>query len=152
MPIQRKEESLPQKRGPKFLFSTPKRLKLRLNDYFADCDAKNRPYTVTGMCIWLGTTRQTLWNYMNLHKVDQEIVDILTNARAKCELWLEEHMLTGSANTTGCIFSLKNNYGWRDRPEVVIDKDETETVSMLMEKRRAKLASIPEETNESSSS
>ena len=141
MTIQRKE-ILETRRGPKYLFEDPNELRLLVQDYFSTCNETNTPYTITGLCIALGTTRQTLWNYLHLHEVDQEIIDILTEARARCELWLEENMLRGTANTIGCIFSLKNNYGWRDKPDEREKPDESENISMIMEKRRARLADL----------
>src|SRR4051812_2952541 len=113
-------------------FKTPKELQAHINAYFADCDphisthkvlkkkrgkyvavdepyiTHSRPYTVSGLALWLGTNRQTLLNYAGR----EEFLDTIKLAKAKIEAYVEENHLSGYINATTGIFNLKNNYGW----------------------------------------
>ena len=72
-----------------------------------------RPPTITGLAVFLDTTRETLSDY----KENDEFSDSLKAAKAKCENWVEENAMLGKANATFSIFNLKNNYGWKDKTE-----------------------------------
>lgn len=93
--------------------------------------------TVTGLAVYLDTTRDTLMDYENgtyddrdadgnvieLTEVEQEYNDQVakysdTIKRAKQMIYEDtEQQLYKSGASTGAIFSLKNNYGWRDKVE-----------------------------------
>jgi len=88
-------------------------LRERIDSYFADCDAQKKPYTITGLALALGTNRQTLLRYENEYE-DQEIADLIRQAKARCEADVEQRLLTGKGSPAGAIFWLKNNAGWRD--------------------------------------
>lgn len=70
-----------------------------------------RPATVTGMCLFLGITRNTLKQY----KKKDGFSDVIEMAKMRLENYLEEK-LEGNC-VTGIIFNLKNNYGWKDKVE-----------------------------------
>jgi hypothetical protein len=71
-----------------------------------------RPYTITGLCLALDTTRELLLNYQD----KEEYHDTITRAKMKCHNYAEEFLFT-SKNPTGAMFNLKNNYGWKDKNE-----------------------------------
>jgi hypothetical protein len=75
-----------------------------------------KPYTVTGLCVYLGTTRETLREYMDR----EEFVDAIKRAKARIENYVEEGSLTGRLNVIASIFNLKNNFGWKDKQEVEV--------------------------------
>jgi hypothetical protein len=70
------------------------------------------PYTITGLALALGTTRDLLIDYED----KDEFSDTIKEAKAKCHNYAERKLF--EANATGPIFNLKNNYGWKDKTEV----------------------------------
>ena len=90
-----------------------------IDEYFALCDEKDKPYTMSGLANALNMSRQSLINYSK----DDEFFDTIKKARADVEQQLEENALSGKANSTFTIFNLKNNYGWRDTVEVKNDNE-----------------------------
>ncbi|MBR4973292.1 MAG: hypothetical protein IKY45_02375 [Clostridia bacterium] len=85
-----------------------------IDKYFADCDEKGRPYTVSGLAYALGTTRRTLLDYQE----KDDFSHTIKNAKTKIELFNEEMLYSKDVSTTGVIFNLKNNYGWKDKQEI----------------------------------
>lgn len=100
--------------GRPLLFGSVEELQKRIDDYFHYCDRKEKPYTITGLAVFLDTSRQTLINYEGRN----EYFDTIKKAKDQCEAYLEEGMMTNKLNPTACIFSAKNNYGWRDKQEL----------------------------------
>ena len=98
-------------RPPKF--SSVEQLESLIDQYFKACDALQRPYTITGLALYLDTTRETISDY----KEKPEYSDSLKRAKLRCENWVEEGALTNKVNATSAIFNLKNNYGWKDKTE-----------------------------------
>jgi hypothetical protein len=76
-------------------------------------------YTMSGLALSLGMDRRSLVNYANR---DEFFLTIKT-ARAKVEHCIEHLMLTGKGNPAGCIFNLKNNFGWKDTTTLAGDRD-----------------------------
>jgi hypothetical protein len=74
-----------------------------------------RPFTITGLCLALDTSREGLLNYQN-DKSNEKFFDTVTRAKLKCHNYAEELAMT-SRNPTGVIFNLRNNYGWKDKTE-----------------------------------
>lgn len=115
--------------GRPLKFETVKELEEKIEAYFDYCDDtvvkkilnKNqeiiaeitKPYTITGLAEWLGTNRQTLVNY---EKRD-EFFDTIKGAKAKIEACYEERALLGDNSPVVSIFTLKNNFNWKDKTE-----------------------------------
>ena len=74
---------------------------------------QNKPYTITGMAVFLGTTRDLLVDYEKKKKFS----DTIKRAKERCHAYAEESLFIGK-NPSGAIFNLKNNYGWKDKSEV----------------------------------
>ncbi|HJQ07983.1 MAG TPA: terminase small subunit [Candidatus Saccharimonadales bacterium] len=92
--------------------------------------SKQIPYTITGLALSLGTTRETLLEYegeVEGREKSKEYADTIKAAKLKCQNYTELS-LYGTA-PTGPIFSLKNNYGWKDKTEV----DSTNTHNIKFE-------------------
>ena len=77
-------------------------------------DEKLKPYTITGLCNHLDTTRET-WNE---YSKKPEYSDSIKKAKQIVEQYAEEGLLNGTLSTIGTIFNLKNNFGWVDKIEV----------------------------------
>lgn len=71
-----------------------------------------KPYTVTGLAVFLDVDRDTLLNY----EAKSEFFGTIKRAKQRCETYAEESLFIGK-NVSGAIFNLKNNYGWKDRAE-----------------------------------
>ena len=84
-----------------------------IDEYFRDQDLQGRPYTITGLSLKLGMTRQKLIDYTE----KDEFRDAIKRAKERCHEYTEEFLYSGKA-AAGAIFSLKNNYGWKDKTEV----------------------------------
>lgn len=72
-----------------------------------------RPFSVTGLACALGTTRDVLIDYQNR----KEFANAIKMAKQRIEAYAEESLYM-LKNPAGVIFSLKNNYGWKDKQEI----------------------------------
>jgi len=75
------------------------------------------PFTVTGLALALGTSRETLIEIETQRSgYSDDFVDAITRAKLRCQNYAEKQLfLARSAN--GPIFALKN-YGWTDRQDI----------------------------------
>ena len=103
--------------GRPLKYKSVKSMQEDIDKYFAECDEKQKPYTVSGLAYALGTNRQTLINY----EEKDQFVDTIKSAKAKIERFNEEMLYNKDVSTTGVIFNLKNNYGWKDKQEIEAD-------------------------------
>jgi hypothetical protein len=70
-----------------------------------------RPYTVSGLALWLNTTRRTLLDYQE----KDQFSHTLLMAKQRIENYGEEKLFDPNAPTNGVKFSLSNNWGWADK-------------------------------------
>lgn len=77
-----------------------------------------RPLTIGGLAVSIGMCRESLLNYAK----DEEFFSTIKKAKDIVHAWAEERLFAGG-QVAGCIFNLKNNYGWVDKTEV--DKNTT---------------------------
>lgn len=76
---------------------------------------EKKPYTVTGLALWLDTTRRTLLDY----QLKDRFTHTITRAKQRIENFAEECLYDPSKPTKGVIFSLSNNSeGWTDKATV----------------------------------
>lgn len=94
-------------------FKTVEELDKKIQAYFAECEEKEKPYTISGLALALDVDRKTIVNYSN----KEQFFPTIKKARAKCENYAEEQLFVGR-NTAGIIFNLKNNYSWKDQQDV----------------------------------
>jgi DNA-binding Lrp family transcriptional regulator len=125
-----KIENTPKKHpgGRPLKFQSPEELQEKIDAYFESCHEKvtettksgsikeytiqSRPYTVTGLAVYLDTTRDVLIDYQNR----DEYSNAIKKAKAKIHNYAEEYLYNGK-NVAGGIFVLKNNFGWKDKVE-----------------------------------
>jgi predicted transcriptional regulator len=100
--------------GRPLKYTSVEEMQKDIDQYFAECDEKNKPYTVSGLAYALGTTRRTLLDYQE----KDDFSHTIKSAKAKIELFNEEMLYNKDVSTTGVIFNLKNNYGWKDKQEI----------------------------------
>ncbi len=100
------------KKGRPKKYNDVETMEEKISKYFKECELKQEPYTITGLCLALNICRDTLSEYMK----NEEFSDTIKKAKLKVENYLEKHLITDSS-TTGIIFNLKNNFGWKDKQE-----------------------------------
>lgn len=74
------------------------------------------PYTVSGLALALGTSRQTLVNYEERDR----FFDTIKKAKLRVEEQVEQSMLKSNGVVAGVIFNAKNNFDWKDKTETDI--------------------------------
>ncbi len=95
-------------------YSEQKILQTKIDEYFKMCDEKEKPYTITGLCLYLDIDRVTLLRY----EEKAEFCSTIKRAKNRVENYVEENSLKGLLNPTVSIFNLKNNFGWKDKQEI----------------------------------
>lgn len=96
--------------GRPLKFQSVEELQKQIDEFFADCDAKKEPYTITGLALALDTTRKSLCEY----EEREEFSNAIKKAKARVENYAEKKLYAGMP--TGPIFALKN-FGWQDKLE-----------------------------------
>ncbi len=114
------------------LFTSPEELQAKIDEYFKWCDERTlivldklghpvevkrpRPYTMSGLALFLEVDRQTLLNYEDRANEDKLFGAVIARARAKCGAFAEEQLFEG--NDRGAQFSLMNNYGFKNQVQL----------------------------------
>ena len=102
--------------GKPLRYKTPDEMEAVINQYFDDLGG-SQP-TVTGLCLALGIDRMTLLRYETL-ETRLKYRDAIKKAKLMIHEHLESMLYDNSRkNVAGVIFSLKNNFGWRDQVEI----------------------------------
>ena len=97
----------------------------KVNDYFNYCNENNKPFTMSGLALFLDCSRMTLYQYENelikFNNISEEdkkrIIDTVKRAKRMVEAYQEEQLFLGKS-PVGTIFSLKNNFNWKDAQEI----------------------------------
>ena len=102
------------------------------------------PPSIAGLCLQLGIDRSTWQNYADpaLHP---ELADVVAEARARIEAYLEQELLTREKGLQGIIFNLQNNYGWRQKQEVELGEKTRSSMGAGEMRIADKLALLAEE-------
>jgi hypothetical protein len=95
-------------------------------EFFEKCRQQNRPITITGLCIALGTYRDVLMDYQD--ERGEEFSNAVKTLKIFCENYAEEQVFVGK-NCAGAIFALKN-YGWKDKSDHSMTDGEGKPLSM----------------------
>lgn len=101
--------------GRPLKFKSPEEITEKAEAYFAKCLKNREPILVTGLCLELDTTRETLMDYEDDR--GQDFSDAVKKAKLKCAQYAENQMYTGKNGAAGPIFALKN-FGWRDERSI----------------------------------
>ena len=134
-------------------FESPEQFQ-RLNDeYFDFCDSQKetftdskgqiktlqKPYTMSGLCVFLGITRETWSQYAK----NPDYANIAASSKSKIENYCEENTMLGKLNPIFSIFSLKNNFGWVDKMEInntksneQLTQDDVNTTLQALKKKK----------------
>jgi len=115
--------------GRPLKYDSPEQMQAVIDQYFDDC-AYNRSLTVdpkpeeprepitddlhptiTGLALVLDLTRKSLIGY----EVKEQFVNTVKRAKDRVQAYAEQRLFY--ANATGTIFSMKNNFDWKDKTE-----------------------------------
>lgn len=112
-------------------YKSEEELSKGIEEYFEDCKKREKPYTMTGLAVWLGIDRTTLIRYGKKDKY----ATLIKKAKDRVEQQIEENILDGTFNTTAGIFNLKANYKWDDgnKVEVTVNHPKTEKVEDIVD-------------------
>ena len=114
--------------GKKKMFESVDDLYNKIQIYFNKCDKHvlkvdaqgnniTEPYTIEGLALELGCDTDTLLNYEKA-KGYEEYFGTIKEAKLKVQKQKVINMLTGVSNSTGSIFDLKNNHGYKDKKDI----------------------------------
>ncbi|QAA31235.1 terminase small subunit [Clostridium manihotivorum] len=114
--------------GKPLKWKSPKELQNKIDEYFKWAENNKKHVSVTGLAWWLRCDRSTLLNYENaeengwLNRLNYETkmkyVSAIKEAKLRIEAEYEDRLFYKNS-VTGAIFTLKNNYGWVDKQEIV---------------------------------
>ncbi|MFA5925594.1 MAG: terminase small subunit [Parcubacteria group bacterium] len=95
-------------------FHDPREMEKKGMKYIDDCRASKKPITVTGLCLCLETTRDTLMEYQR----KEEFSDTIKRLKLYAENYAEEYLYNPNGRAVvGAIFALKN-FGWSDKLQI----------------------------------
>ena len=111
-----------------------------IENYFTDCEKQQKYPTITGLAFAIGVDRHVVVDYKNICESDKfktipddmkrEVQELIRQAYIYVESKYEDRMLNDGRSPIGTIFSLKNNFQWVERQEVV-KTDKTIKVDIL---------------------
>lgn len=128
------------------VFNSQEELEQKIMEYWQRCEQNNKPYTLSGLALWIGVDRKTLYNYSE----KDEFFPTIKKAKDIVEASMEERALTGENNVTFSIFALKNNFGWRDKQEIEHSGETSVNVNtnMTEEERKQRIEELKKKLNE----
>ena len=97
----------------------------KIENYFNYCNENSKPFTMSGLALFLDCSRTTLYQYENelvkFNNISEEdkkrIMNTVKRAKRMVEAYQEEQLFLGKS-PVGTIFSLKNNFNWKDAQEI----------------------------------
>lgn len=133
------------------MFKSPKEIEIKIEEYFKSCyeekwfdeidrdeqgnklrseDGKYikkpvkksvqiKPMTITGLASFLGTNRTTLIRY----EEKEPFYNTIKRAKEFIESNYEERALMNDNNPTFSIFTMKNNFNWKDQSSVDVNQN-----------------------------
>lgn len=126
-------------------------LEQRCFDYVEMCIKDNMKPSLAGLALCLDMSRGTLIKYINGEvKIPTENKYVLQRFSGMLNALLEDYMQNGKINPVSGIFIAKNNYGYKDMQEYVVNNtNERETTEEgLIEEANLLLSAEPKKANE----
>lgn len=96
--------------GRPLKIKTAEEMQAKIDEYFALCNDENPPL-VSGLAYHLDMNTESLRRYSS----DEQFYATVKRAKQRVEMYLEKRLQQQSP--VGSIFSLKNNFGWKDKTE-----------------------------------
>src|SRR3990167_6380228 len=108
-------------------FKSAEELEGRIKNYFETALKRGQPLTVSGMASSIGTNREQFLQFKDWYKTQKteddmllglKVSRIITGALAVVEQYSEEKLYDGKMKPQAIIFSMVNNFGWRNKLDV----------------------------------
>ena len=96
-------------------YKTVEELQALIDEYFITCDKMHRPYTITGLALFLDMDRKTLLRYEK--EYEDDFCHTITRAKERVQEFVE-CCLFKKGIAQGVIFNLKNNFGWEENQKM----------------------------------
>ena len=95
-------------------YTNPKEMEDKINEYFSECERKGKPFTISGLILYLGfSTTKALIAY----STKKDFSDIISKAKLRCCAYAEEQLFLKDKQVQGAIFTLTNLHGWKNKSE-----------------------------------
>ena len=108
---------------------SPKKLEERCIKYFEICDKYNFRPTIAGFASAIGVTRQTLLKFINGERAcPLDNYQVLERFYAMLNAMIETFMQEGTINNISGIFLMKNNFGYKDQTDYVVNNRQEDTI------------------------
>lgn len=138
----------PRPNGRPRKFTDLEQLETAIDAYFADCDTREKPYTMAGLARALQCSTMTLRCYEEPGRRPEAMhwspglhfSAAVKAARHRVEQWTEERLHEKGIHPAGPIFSLKNNFGWKDTQEIQVTQRSISIGVLLTEEQRSIIA------------
>ena len=102
-------------------FQSPEEMQVAIDEYFDECDAEEKPYLISGLCLKLGFMhRSDLVNYSGYSK---DYFNIITRARQKVQAYAEAKCY--EKHSQGAQFILNAGFNWSTNAQVREERDLT---------------------------
>lgn len=109
-------------------YKTPEELVDVITEYFKNCDKHRKPYTISGLALYIGLSTETLRRYEKEYG-DTEYADIIKRAKQTVEVYTAEATFDNK-RFQGAKFNLQNNFGWSDKQDTNISGEISEIVKL----------------------
>ena len=123
----------------------------RCYKYIEICVKDNMKPSLAGLALSLDVSRTTLIKYINGEtKIPTENRYVLQRFNGVLNALLEDYMQNGKINPVSAIFIAKNNFGYKDMQEYVVNNaaQEETTPEGLIEEANLLLSAEPKKANE----
>lgn len=109
-------------------YKTSEELVNVITEYFKNCDKHRKPYTISGLALYIGLSTETLRRYEKEYG-DTEYADIIKRAKQTVEVYTAEATFDNK-KFQGAKFNLQNNFGWSDKQDTNISGEISEIVKL----------------------
>lgn len=109
-------------------YKTPEELVNIIKEYFDYCDKKKKPYTISGLALYMGLTTKRLREYEKNYP-GTEYAEIIERAKQTIETYTAEATFDNKT-FQGAKFNLQNNFGWSDKQDTNLSGEITEIVKL----------------------
>lgn len=129
---------------------TAEELSERCFNYLKSCIDHNLKPSVAGFAFAIGTSRMTLLSYIKGETAcpldNREILERYYNA---LNAMIEDYMQNNCINTISAIFLLKNNFGYKDQQEYIVNNNQEQDMpeDKLLEEANLLLETEPKKSN-----
>ena len=129
---------------------TDKEVSDRIYEYFSYCEKTGMRPGVELLCLFLGVSRTTLWNWENGIKCTQTRQEMIVHAKSMIAAFLEQSHLQGKLNPASAIFLCKSWLGYSEdvtiklESQTMLNQFPKETIEQIIQRRKLEPMAIPE--------